>query len=90
MGSIITRLSKTGRIMSCSLSICPSICPSKQIGTSELNVWVSLMYFKWDLFRRHTKNGFMRLKMGLSGYFFAWERHISIKMLGHPSVRANK
>ena len=33
------------------------------------SVWVSLMYLKWDLFGRHIKNGFIWLKMGLSGYF---------------------
>ena len=43
------------------------------------------MYFKWDLFCRHIKNGFMWLKMSLSGYFFVWERHISIQMLRCPS-----
>ena len=43
---------------------------SKQIGTYGVSVWVSLMYFKWDLFRRHIKNGFMWLKLGFSCYFF--------------------
>ena len=57
---------------------------SKQIGTYGVSVWVSLIYFKWDLFRRHIKNGLMWLKFGLSCYFFVWGRHISIQMLGRP------
>ena len=41
------------------------------------------MYFKWDLFRRHIKKRVYVAKMGLSGYFCVWERHISIQMLGY-------
>ena len=39
------------------------------------------MYFKWDLFRGHIKQWAYVAKMGLSGQFFVWKRHLSIQML---------
>ena len=63
----------------------PSEQTNRYLGGS---VWVSRVYFKWDLFCRHIKNGFVWLKMSLSGYFCMGKTHkyTNIRMSVFPSV----
>ena len=62
------------------IDICPSFIHPSVSSLEQKNwylggsVWVSLMYFKWDLFHRHikkwvygAKNGVYVAKMGLNG-----------------------
>ena len=50
---------------------------------------MSLMYFKWDLFRRHIKKWGYVAKNGFKGLFFCMEKqhkNINVRMSVLPSI----